>query len=306
MPDLEGRMPAARSVALCRVLPMAPAMVGSAAVMLVLLGWAGEWTGVLLLGWVLIGLALTSRLGERLVVWWCRGYRATPAQGDLIDGPWRAALRRCDFDLRRFDLYVRPGRKPNAYSLGRRSVVVTDGLLKLLIAGRLTPAMAQAVLLHEIGHHVTGATTGGVLTGWLAAPWRIASRFALGFVSGGRLGPRGLRAVVAITVLGTAVVQAVEDGKLGNASLLCALPLLSLTVPLVDGAVSRRCERVADQYAVDAGLGDELRAALHVIEPIGLRRASVAARLNARHPPIRTRTQPPAGGQCVSASLSRG
>ena len=305
MTDLDVRMHAARGVVLCRVLPVVPAMVGSAAMMLVLFGWAGKWTGVLMLGWILVGVALTSRLGEPFVVWWYRGCRPTPAQWEVIGGPWRAALHRCESDLCRFDLYLQPRSEPNAYSLGRRSVVVTDGLLRLLTAGRITPAMAEAVFLHEVGHHATGATTAGALTSWLAAPWRFTSQVALGVVVGGRRGHRGVRVVLVIAVLAAAVVQAVEQGKLASATLLCALPLFGIAVPLADAASRRRCECVADQYVVDLGLGDELSAALHVMEPIRLRQASVAARLHASHPPVRVRgNQLPPGG-CPAALASR-
>jgi hypothetical protein len=43
-----------------------------------------------------------------------------------------------------------------------------------------------------IGYHVSGPTTAGVPTNWLAAPWRVASRFALGLAAGGRRGMRSI------------------------------------------------------------------------------------------------------------------
>jgi STE24 endopeptidase len=284
MTDLEVQTPSARSVALCRVLPTVPPMVGSAALMLVLFGWAGEWAGVLLLGWVLVGVALTSRPGERLVVWWYRGYLPTPAQWEVVDGPWRAALRSRDFDPSRFDLYMREGRNPNAYSLGKRSVIVTVGLLELTASGVLTPPMAEAVLVHELGHHATRAIKHGLFTGGLAAPWRIASRFVLGLVIGGKRHRSGQLAIVTILVLVLAVLQAIRNDRYETASVLCALVVLGFAAPLSDAATSRRCERLADEFAANAGVGDELAAALRIIQGADLRPRSLVDQLLARHP----------------------
>lgn len=285
MTDLEMRRPAARGVAVCRLLPVVPAMVGSAAMMLVLFGWAGEWTGVLLLGWILAGVALTSRIGEPLVVWWYRGYRPTLAQWEAIDGPWRAALHRCDLDPHRFDVYVREGRDPNAYSLGRRSIVVTVGLLELLLTGCLTPAMVAAVFVHELGHRASGATRCSFAVRWWSAPWRLASRFVLGLTFGlmGRRRPPRLLACVVITGAVVAIVQSAEQHEWVVAAVLIALPALGTSVPLLDAAISRRCERVADDYAATAGAGYELSNALSAMRA-EQRSAGVLKRLKAHHP----------------------
>jgi STE24 endopeptidase len=252
--------------------------------MLVLFGWAGEWIGVLLVGWILAGVALTSRLGERLVVWWYRGYRPTPAQWDVIDGPWGAALRRCDFGLHRFDLYLQQSGEPNAYSLGRRSVVVTVGLLELTASGRLTPAMVEAVLIHELGHHATRATKHGLFTSWLGAPWRITSHFVLGILIGGHRLRSSPLVIVAISVIVLALAGAIQRDDYGTVAVLCVLAVLGPAASLGESATSRRRERLADAYASAVGVGDHLVSALRVIDPPRLRRRPLRQGLAARHP----------------------
>ena len=60
--------------------------------------------------------------------------------------------RRCG----RFDWYVRDDLAPAALAVGRRSIAVSTGFLRLLYHGALTHRQAVAVCGHEAGHHVTG------------------------------------------------------------------------------------------------------------------------------------------------------
>jgi STE24 endopeptidase len=69
-------------------------------------------------------------------------------------------------------LYVQPARQLNAYAAGGRSVAVTSRGLRDYGAGRLSEDQIVAVLVHELGHHATGATRPMLTATWLAAPWR--------------------------------------------------------------------------------------------------------------------------------------
>src|SRR3954466_2654819 len=120
---------APRWMAVVRVLLTGPAMLASVALILALLGWAGSWAGALLLVWALPGLGLATPPGEWLAARVHHCHRPPPAENGLIASPWTAALRRCHLDPNRYQLYVRGDPSPNAYALGHRSVVVTDGLL---------------------------------------------------------------------------------------------------------------------------------------------------------------------------------
>lgn len=51
-----------------RALTAVPAMVGSVLLLLVLFGWMGQWEGAVLLGWIGSGVAVFTRVGERVAV----------------------------------------------------------------------------------------------------------------------------------------------------------------------------------------------------------------------------------------------
>jgi STE24 endopeptidase len=69
------------------------------------------------------------------------------------------------------------------------------------------------VLVHELGHHATGATRPMLPVLWLAAPWRSATTLPAGLASmlAGRPPRRGLGIVVVAGVI-VAVVRAVQQG----------------------------------------------------------------------------------------------
>lgn len=64
---------------------------------------------------------------------------------------------------------------PNAYATGRRSVAVTSRVVEDRGAGRLSEEQLVALLVHELGHAVTGAAGPLLFLAWLGAPWRAAA-----------------------------------------------------------------------------------------------------------------------------------
>lgn len=166
-----------------RALAAAPAM-GSLLLLGVLLAGLGPWQGPALLGWLGCGLGLLCRQGERFAVRLGCGFRPPGrAERDAVGPVWRAALRRCTLDPAGVDLYVQNCRGPNAYAVGQRSVAVTTGALQIFLARRITDEDMEALLVHELGHHATRGARFGFLTGWLAAPWRLAARLVLAFAA---------------------------------------------------------------------------------------------------------------------------
>jgi Zn-dependent protease with chaperone function len=85
-------------------------------------------------------------------------------------------------------------RMPNAYAAGGRSVAVTSRVLRDYESGRLPDNLLVAVLVHELGHHATGATRPLLLLSGLTAPWRLTTRVLTGLASipAGRQPRRGL------------------------------------------------------------------------------------------------------------------
>jgi STE24 endopeptidase len=161
------------------------------------------------------------------------------------------------------------------------------------------------VLVHELGHHATGATWPILVGMWLAAPWRAAARLltGLGNASSGRRSRRGLGIAGAFGAV--AVVQAVHQGHWLAGGVVAAVTLCALT----DALVRRRAEFAADRCAADRGLSLELAArAPRNPRPIRCYRRMVAAAVGST-PAYRSADQgasdraPPTGEGPWSASV---
>jgi len=270
----------------------APAMVGSVLLLLVLFGWMGEWEGAVLLGWIGSGAAVFSRVGERVAVRVCAGFRRpTKAQVALLAPAWSSALARAGMAASEVDLYVQRSREPNAFAAGGRSVAVTTGVLAKFQARRLGEEYLVAILLHELGHHATRATRFALVTVWLAAPWRFATRLVIGIglATVGRRQPPRLLALVVLAGVVVAVVQAVQQRQWTVAAVLIAVAVCAVACPMLDAVVSRRSEYAADQYAADVGVGPRLAAALQVLAGGRRRRSTLVVRVLSRHPEVAQR-----------------
>ena len=268
-----------------RVVAATPAMLASALLLLVLCGGTGRWEGPILLAWLGTGALLLSRPGERLALR-AGGFRTpTAAQRAALAHVWPAAIARAELHPATLDWYVRRSPAVNAYAAGRRSVAVTTGLLNQARDGRLRAETVSAVLLHELGHHLTHATQYMLMTQWLAAPWRLAVRAILGVTFGfvGRRQPPRLLAGVVVATVVVAVVQAEQQHNWPVVIVLGSLAVLGVLAPLANAAVSRRGERAADRFAVNAGAGHELACALTAMRSHG-RQTGFVRQLLARHP----------------------
>ncbi|MGI8682162.1 MAG: M48 family metalloprotease, partial [Mycobacteriales bacterium] len=173
----------------------------------------------------------------------------------------------------------------NGYTVGRRSLAVSSGLLELFLARRLGPDQIVAVLVHELGHHATGATRYTPASSWLAAPWRIASRLMIGITLAilSRRQPKPLLALVFAVAVVRGVQQLISQHQWAPALLLATTAAGAVVCPLADAALSRSCEYAADRYAADRGAGSQLTAALRAVERRSGRRGW-AGRALATHP----------------------
>lgn len=229
-----------------------PAMLGSLLTLLVLFSWLGAWEGLVLLGWLASGAAVFTSPDERIAVRVGCGFRRPTARQATVLAPlWAQALAYAQLREDQLDLYVQRSREANAFAAGGRSVAVTTGAVAEFQARRLGVAQLVAILTHEIGHVETRATQFALVTMWLAAPWRFASRLVIGIglATVGRRQPLRLLAVVVLAGVVVAVVQALQQRQWAVAAVLSAVAVCAVVCPLVDAAVSRRSEYAADRYA---------------------------------------------------------
>jgi hypothetical protein len=147
-----------------------------------------------------------------------------------------------------------------------------------------TPRPSPAPATRELGHHATGATRPMLIAMWLAAPWRGATRllFRLGSALSGRPSRRGL-AMVGLSGVVIAVVQAVHQGHWLAGGVVAAVALWSVVCPLADAWVCRRAEFAADRFAADRGLAIELTAALGALHGPSSSTSGWPRRLPATH-----------------------
>jgi STE24 endopeptidase len=268
-----------------RAMAAVPSMVASLLLMVVLLGWLGRWEGLALLSWVISGVAVLTRVGERAVVRVGCGFHLPTARQAVLLGPvWATALRRCAIAPGEVDLYVQCRCEANAYSAGGRSVAVTTGLLVEFQTRRLSEEHFVAVLVHELGHHVTRANRFEFATIWLAAPWRLTTSmfFCIARALSRRQPQRGPAAVI-VTGIVVAIVHAVQARQWSVVLVLTGVTVAALC-PVADAALSRRNEFVADRYATSAGVGPALAAALQILGRGYVRQPGLASRLLSRHP----------------------
>jgi STE24 endopeptidase len=192
---------------------------------------------------------------------------------------------------------------PNAYAAGGRSVAVTSRVLEDYVSGRLPEDLLVAVLVHELGHHATGATRPMLLLSWLTAPWRLTSRVLTGVAStlAGRQ-PRPGLAVVVVAGVAVAVIHALQQGQWTVGGVLAFVGLAAVLCPTVDAAISRQGEFAADRFASDHGLALDLASALNTMDDAG-RAASAgwSRRLLAPHPTSAQRIR----ALLAAASVSR-
>jgi STE24 endopeptidase len=250
-----------------RIVAAAPAVLGSLLLMLASVP-LGPWAALLPLLWVVSAAVLLTRAGERIAVRGAyRFRRPSPAQAVALQPAWATALRVTGTAAGDVELYVQAARVPNAYAAGGRSVAVTSRAVEDYKSGRLSENQLVAVLVHELGHHASGATRPMLLVSWLAAPWRVARNLliALASVLSGRQGQRG--ATVAVVVgLAVAVTRTLHQGQWMVGGVLVFLGLAVVLCPLADAAISRRAEFAADRFAADHGLASELAAALRALD----------------------------------------
>ena len=227
--------------------------------------------------WMLSGAVIFAALVESAISRLVLGLRRpTAAELRILAAPWRAVCRAAGVDGARYVLLVEDVNELNASASGGRTVAVTRSAL------RLQPSHLEAVLAHELGHHLAGHTAVSVLAWWYALPARAAA-FLIGL------------AVRFVMFVGR-IFAAFGNGIGALASLMTALMLMlmltffsfwlilvPLTAPLLAWA-SRLGEFRADRTATMLGYGPVLIDVLHRMTAGYSRPTGLRARMLATHP----------------------
>ncbi|WP_084467528.1 M48 family metalloprotease [Actinokineospora inagensis] len=231
-----------------------PALVSSAVVVALVarLIWAAPWvvwTVVAL--WVLSGAVTFLPSVESLLA---RGMfdmrRPSTVEMTRLGPLWESVCATAGVDSARYVLWVEQSRELNAFAAGGRTVAVTRRAVEL-------PARAlEAILAHELGHHLSGHSRVSLLAWWYELPAR-ASIWLVGLATRavllvGRVFARFGSAAGALASVLVSLVLLV--GLIALNPWLLLMPLLS---PLLAWS-SRLGEYRADATAAGFGYGPAL------------------------------------------------
>lgn len=213
-------------------------------------------------GGLLVALAL-GQLQEPAIAALTRSRPATEAEFRVM-APALAELGGRGVDVGA--LFVRRVQRPStpvAVAIGRRTVVVSPGLVEATYRGGVTGAEAAAAVAHAVGRHqalrprlelaVLAATT----------PWRVmVATFrgvgrAFAWLPFMRLAWT-LRGVVGVIC----VVQSVAEGRAAPGLLGGAVVALTYLVPAAGRRIELRVEAEADRFVLALGLGPVLAGLL--------------------------------------------
>jgi Zn-dependent protease with chaperone function len=201
--------------------------------------------------------------------------KPSPEQLAVLRSAWTNVCAQAGVKGDRYVLRVQPSGYLNATAGAGHLVGVTTTALSL------TPRQLEAVLAHELGHHLAGHAMIGLLHGWYSWPLRLVVRLCgiVGRIAGIAMAVlRPFAPLLALAILPLALLSCVG-------SLLVPLVALPVTLSTV---VMRRSELRADGTAVRLGYGADLLglyrwfAARELPPPRGFR--SLRAFLGNSHP----------------------
>ena len=206
--------------------------------------------------------------------------RPTRHERAALDVAWRSVLQANRLPRRRFVIAVLPIDELNAFACGGHLVVVTSYAIDTLPRDELS-----GVLAHELSHHLGSHTVALTIGHWLSLPVFVLARIGFFLQNVATAATRTFaRRSSSLTVLGQLV-----------SALLMAVSWVFLSGLLVTNMISngvgRNAEFQADRRAVSMGFGRPLASALRRVigERRGERPTTLRERLEATHPPARTR-----------------
>lgn len=264
---------------------------------------AGErWTIWIVLGWALSGVVVAIPATEDLLARaMLRMRKPTLSERQRFTGAWTAVLQAAEIPEKRFRLWVQDSDEVNAFAAGGHVVAVTRWAVE-----SLHPRQLEAVLAHELGHHLGGHAWVSLVTYWYSIPARMLWS--------------AIRTVIRATLVVLSIFSAVGYllgllfvgficlmyfGAAANTQSVFAkfVMLGPILAPIAVAYFSRRGELKADKTAASLGYGHDLIVVLRQWQAEGhddaIRAMSGFRRLFATHPETTTRIR------AVEAHLNR-
>ena len=268
-------------------LPVVPvSLLGLALVALPLQHSYGVHPGLTAATVVGIGLLPLIPLLTGAYAWMLGARRPTMAEMERLTPLWDRVLQRSGRPgARAYRLFIEDVEDLNAYAAGGWLVAVTTGAL------RLPDDELEAVLAHELGHHLGGHTLIGSLQVILMLPvWFID------------IAMRGAARVIYLVNVGSWFFRLPVVNWISIALMLLlrlvvfVLGLLVQASALLTTMAGRRSEILADRTAVDLGYGESLKRALDRFRSLGLeadlsRVSSLQRAMHQTHPPLGVRIE---------------
>ncbi|WP_298749095.1 hypothetical protein [uncultured Serinicoccus sp.] len=122
---------------------------------------------------LLLAAAADTGPGERWLARLVLRARAPRLHQRRTLAPVAQVLLRHGIPPQRLELLVGPGQQVDVTALGRRTVVVSRGLIDAVWSGQLRPQQAAAVIAHEVGVMRSGLTRHDPAMMVLLAPWKV-------------------------------------------------------------------------------------------------------------------------------------
>jgi STE24 endopeptidase len=209
-----------------------------------------------------------------------------PSQAELncLAQPWISVCQAAGVPHWRYSLWIEKSGGVNALAAGGHVVAVTEAAL------RLSPPHLEAILAHELGHHLSGHAWMSLLGWYYSVPARLSVRLVALLLRVSEKVGRFLRR------LGFAFAEL----AVALASLFLVIALISvnpwlLLVPLTSLLLawsSRLAETRADRIAAQLGYGQQLTDVLQMwIQQQGSGRSRGRRALLATHPSHQARIQ---------------
>jgi hypothetical protein len=158
------------------------------------------------------------------------------------------------------DLYARDGDLGiSAGAAGRRSVVVSAGLLEAAQLGQLPADQAAGVIAAAVGRIRLGQNRFDVAVEFWTISWQVVRAVCLAIAK--TVGPFPLTQFawrIRFAVGAVAVMQSVADGRIAAGAVVAVFIALTYLAPLWQRQWDRRSQDDSDQFVADHELGDAL------------------------------------------------
>jgi Peptidase family M48 len=193
-------VPTARSsaVRISLELPTFVLSVGLAVLLARIVGF-WPWGAVLVGAWVASGpLILVRKIEETIMSGRDDLRRPTEQERQRLAASWLAVTKVAGVDPSHHSLWVQKSPRINAFATAGHTVAVTEAAVE-----RLSPAQLEAILAHELGHHLGGHAWASLLRYWYSLPAMYVFQFAtfLSLALTTALGSGSITMSVAIVVL---------------------------------------------------------------------------------------------------------